>query len=108
MSFVEKFSNELIDDKKYVLSYLQHLELLDLKKRKRSANRVKRSQNKSDRSSDEEGDIHEESESEDRVIVLMESSDSSPESDEEVHVTRSGRRHTTYRCRHFFGNSDTQ
>ena len=122
---VDKFSVEYIVDKKYVISYLQHLELLALKKRKRAAKRQKRNirprtadaaqcLREEESPSEHESSSEDETSEEEEVITLIGNEDSSSDSSSESEApavfmrTRSGRSTTTYRNRKFFGDTDSE
>ncbi len=115
---VQQFCKKIIVDQRYVLSYLKHLELLELKKMKRQEE--KRRQEYKRRVTPKEGGIEEDR---DETVILSSDIDSDDsESDEEVviavvdgdsgdggvreSVTRFGRQCTTYKGRIFFVDSD--
>lgn len=105
-AFVKKF----VVEEEFVMKYLKHLELLDLKKRKRAEKRqapkiARQASSSSSQSSDEESQS-----SDEEVLAEIEHVSSSSESEIETTPrysrSSSGRRCTTYRTRHFFGDSD--
>ena len=110
---VKEFPIKFIVEETYVVAYLSHLELLDLKKTKCAEHRLEK---KESHGSTSESPTHIEqnasssSESSEEEELLAEirgdSSESSSESVQVAVTTRRGRQCTTYRTQHFFGDSD--
>ena len=112
---VEQFCTKYIVDQTYVLSYLKHLEMLELKRQKRQAEKkrkrpaedvVEENRNETDINSDSD-----DSDSDEEVVIAVVSEDISEDVSVDVSVvgeavTRCGRRCTTYKERRFFGDSD--
>jgi hypothetical protein len=119
------FCDKFIVKEEHAVAYIKHLELLDLKKRKRAEQRkrtntkntarfVKEPNTSQVESSDDEeessDDASESSDHEEEVILaVVGDSDSEVELDTAcapTTKTRLGRQCTTYRSRHFYGDSD--
>jgi hypothetical protein len=103
---VKRFCEKFIVEEQYVIAHLHHMEWLNLKKMKRVEKRLsKMSKPKHDEpiSEDEGEDELEDPEVEEVIVAIIE-----PEVTEQPSSrrTRSGRQCTTYRDRHFYGDSD--
>jgi hypothetical protein len=111
---VSDFSKKYIVDEEFVVAYVKHLAMLDLKKMKRKSAK---------KGATVQAVINEEVESEesdecsansdsgnDIVLATIDETDDESDvievQDRAPQITRSGRRHTTAKTRHFFGDSD--
>ena len=110
---VKEFSRKFIVDEDYVVKYLCHVEWLDVKKEKRQANKLTKQSAQHSQSSMEpvsdSSDSDDEEDEEEEVVVALIGTDSESENDlvQSTRTTRSGRRCTTYKSRHFYGDTDS-
>ena len=102
---VTEFTEKFMVEKEHVICYLKHIELLDLKKRKWADKKVSDKQIRVD----DIDDTDDNASSQIIAVIGSDTDSSSSDSEEEIQVlkrTRGGRKCTTFRTRHFFGDSE--
>lgn len=100
---VKGFCEKFIVEEDYVMSYLGHLEWLELKKRKKAEQKLAKSCDADQQKEDELCSANE-SDEEEEDQVMEEVTIAIIEPDPPARTTRSGRMCTTYKNRHFYGD----